>query len=138
MSTSSDQEEAQAIVIDNGSGMIHAGFAGDDAPRAVFPSVVGRKRHQGVGIGGDHYVGDEAMAKRGVLALRYPLEHGIVTCWDDMESIWHHTFYKELRVDPEEHSVLITESPHNPKATREKTTQIMFETFNVPALRLGM
>ena len=39
-------EDAAALVVDNGSGMCKAGFAGDDAPRAVFPSVVGRPRHQ--------------------------------------------------------------------------------------------
>lgn len=40
------EDEVQALVIDNGSGMCKAGFAGDDAPRAVFPSLVGRPRHQ--------------------------------------------------------------------------------------------
>jgi actin-related protein len=40
-------EDVQALVIDNGSGMCKAGFAGDDAPRAVFPSIVGRPRHPG-------------------------------------------------------------------------------------------
>ncbi|VDP78024.1 unnamed protein product [Echinostoma caproni] len=39
-------DEVQALVVDNGSGMCKAGFAGDDAPRAVFPSIVGRPRHQ--------------------------------------------------------------------------------------------
>ena len=39
-------EDTAALVVDNGSGMCKAGFAGDDAPRAVFPSIVGRPRHQ--------------------------------------------------------------------------------------------
>lgn len=84
-------EDVQAVVIDNGSGMCKAGFAGDDAPRAVFPSIVGMPKHLGIMVGmnqKDAYIGDEAQAKRGVLTLRYPIEHGIITNWDDMEKIW--------------------------------------------------
>ena len=127
--------EQQTIIIDNGSGMVKAGFAGEDAPRAVFPAMVGRPKHQSAMQGvsqKSEYIGDEAMQKRGILNIQYPIAAGIVESWEDMEKVWHHTFYNELRCAPEEAvGVLLTEAPRNPKQNREKMVSMMFETFQV-------
>nr|QGN00871.1 ActL2 [Drosophila algonquin] len=136
------------VVIDNGSGMCKVGFGGDDAPTAIFPSIVGRPRHMsamfGIGIknslGGiaEAYVGDEAQKSRGVLALKYPIERGNVVDWTDMERIWDYSFRNVLKVAPDEHPVLLAEAPLNHKDNRERLTQIMFEKFGTPALYLAV
>ena len=93
-------ENVPALVFDNGSHTLKAGFAGDDAPRAVFPCLIGRPHHDFtmVGTGGkDFCVGDEAQSMRGILTLTHPIQRGIVTNWDDMETVWLHAFYNELR-----------------------------------------
>lgn len=121
------------IVIDNGSGVLKAGMSGDNAPSVKFPSIVGRPRtdKQMIGVESkEQYIGDEAQKMRGVLKLSYPIESGIVTSWEDMEKVWAYAFQNELRVDPAEHRVLLTEAPGNPKVNREKMVEIMMETFN--------
>eukprot|EP01084_Bolivina_argentea_P037492 69360_1 len=83
------------------------------------------------------YIGYYCAPKSGILSMQYSIERGIVTRWDDMEEICHHSFYNELRIAPEEHAVILTEVPLNPKANREKMTQILFEIFNVPKLYIA-
>ncbi|KAI0429728.1 actin-related protein, ARP1 class [Xylaria sp. FL1042] len=126
------------IVLDNGSGTIRAGFAGDDLPKCYFPSFVGRPKHMRVLAGaleGEVFIGQKAATEyRGLLKIRYPLEHGIVTDWDDMEKIWEYVYSEGLKTMSEEHPVLLTEPPLNPRANRDTAAQILFETFNVPAL----
>ena len=62
------------------------------------------------------------MAKRDILAIKKPMERGLVTNWDDMEKLWHHTFYNELRIEQEEHSILMTDAPVTPKSNRRVDT----------------
>ena len=133
---------AQAIIIDNGSGMMKAGIAGDEAPSSVFPAIIGKPKGasamQGVSQK-EHYIGDEANQKRGILNLSYPIEHGIVNDWEGMEKIWHHTFYNELRINPSEAlGCLVTEAPMNPKANREKMTAVLFESFDFQAMYVAI
>ena len=93
------------IVLDNGSGTIRAGFAGEDLPKCYFPSFVGRPKHLRVLAGaleGDVFIGQRAQDLRGLLKIRYPLEHGIVTDWDDMERIWQFVYTEELKTLSEE------------------------------------
>jgi centractin len=130
----------QPVVIDNGSGVIKAGFAGEEFPKLVFPSFVGRPKHVKIMAGaveGNEFVGQKAEQLRGLLRLNYPIEHGTVKDWLDMELVWNH-IYQELSIQSEEHPVLLTEPPLNPSKNKEQTAQIFFETFNVPALFLSL
>lgn len=132
----------QPVVIDNGSGVIKAGFAGGQVPKCRFPNYIGRPKHVRVMAGaleGDLFVGPKAEEHRGLLSIRYPMEHGIVTDWNDMERIWTYIYGKDqLSTFSEEHPVLLTEAPLNPRKNREKAAEIFFETFNVPAWFVSM
>lgn len=133
--------EKPAVVIDVGSGLCKAGFAGEDSPISIFPSIIGRPKNPQMMLGAkrqDYYVGDAAQQIRGVLTLQYPVENGIIKNWDDIERIWNHTFYNELRVLPEDQACLLTEPPKNPKSNREKMCEVMFEKFNVPGLYIAI
>ncbi|KAJ3000454.1 Actin-2 [Globomyces sp. JEL0801] len=85
-------------------------------------------------IEGDYFIGSKAQELRGILSINYPMEHGIVTNWADMERIWQHIYTEELNILSEEHPVLLTEAPLNSKANRDQSAQVFFETFNVPAI----
>eukprot|EP00927_Polykrikos_kofoidii_P065660 TRINITY_DN61390_c0_g1_i1.p1 TRINITY_DN61390_c0_g1~~TRINITY_DN61390_c0_g1_i1.p1 ORF type:complete len:382 (-),score=56.21 TRINITY_DN61390_c0_g1_i1:173-1318(-) len=124
------------VVIDNGTGIMKAGFAGQETIKCAFPSFVGRPKHMRVMAGateGDTFIGNRAEELRGILTLKYPMAHGIVEDWNDMELVWRHV-YSEMKAVAEEHPVLLTEAPLNPRKNREKAAEIFFETFGAPAL----
>lgn len=108
------EEGRPSIVLDSGSGWTKAGFAGEDVPRCVFPSLAE----------------DDARCT-------YSIERGIVTDWEEAEKVWHRAFHEEMGVEPEDHAVLVTEAPLNPKPNCERMAQIMFESFKAKALSVG-
>ena len=131
-------EDKPAAVIDNGTGFIKCGFAGvhctDDslsAPSAIFESCVGYPKTKAMIGGRGYYVGQDAAARSGTLICKYPLDHGMVQNWDDMEKLWQHTFDNELRVvvdrdeDPDVSGVLMTKDTSPTKNSAERMTQIM-------------
>ncbi|CAM9091382.1 unnamed protein product [Heterosigma akashiwo] len=130
----------QPVVIDNGTGVLKAGFAGGDRPRVVYQSHVGRPKYVRMIPGGalegqDVFVGKTVAEHKGAFRVSYPMEHGVVTDWGDMEKVWAHVYAREnLNVASEEHPVLLTEAPLNPHSHSEKAAEVFFETFNAPAL----
>jgi len=160
-------DELEVIVIDNGSGSIKAGYSGEDAPRSIFPSIVGtvedREAYRGQGESRlarvtraaacvvtreceyatadikDCYVGSEAQDHRELLSINWAIKRGMIEDWDAMEQLWEYTFSNELHVSPDTAGmpVLLTDAPLNPKQNREHMAQIMFEKFKVPGFYIA-
>jgi actin len=121
-------EDSEPIIIDIGSGTLKAGFASDDAPKCIVSMIIGKPKAPGILVGMDQkdcYVGHEAKAKRNLLITEEPVQRGIITSFESIEKIFEHLFNNELRVSPEEHKIIITESPKNPKKNREMIVDMM-------------
>ncbi|KAF4966870.1 hypothetical protein FSARC_5483 [Fusarium sarcochroum] len=119
--------EPSPVVLDNGSGNLRAGFAGQDSPDVFFSSLDRRA----------FYIGNEAQSRRSILSLVHPVTGGVVTNWDDMEVIWTYAF-NQLSTLPGSQPVLISEAPLNPRPNREKMCETMFEKFDVPAFYVSI
>ncbi|XP_058743342.1 actin-related protein 4 isoform X1 [Vicia villosa] len=159
-------DEVSAIVIDLGSHTCKAGYAGEDAPKAVFPSVVGAidqmdvdesddpEKNSGSGesknnsrnVEGDKakgkrklYVGSQSLGyRRDFMEVLSPLKDGLVADWDIVDSIWDHAFSREcLLIDPKEHPMLLAEPSSNAPQQRERAAELMFEKYKAPALFLA-
>lgn len=104
-------------------------------------SVVGEPKHAKVMVGATEsgtYVGERAEEYRGVLRLRYPVDHGKVRRWEDMAQVWTHMYASLQGVESHVHPVLLTEPPCNPRRVRERAAEVFFEQFNVPAFYVSM
>jgi len=134
------------IVLDNGTGYTKMGFAGNYEPNYIVPTLIqtlvsdkSSAAKKGEDIEDlDFFIGEEATEKRNNYAVDYPIRHGIIDNWDNMEKYWSRCIYQYLNVDPEDHPMLLTEPPMNTPENRESTAEIMFETFNVPALYIAV
>jgi actin-related protein 3 len=121
------------------------GYSGNVEPQYIIPTVLGTKAEEG-GVQGkrdgvedlDFYIGDDAFANTSTHQINYPIRHGLIDNWDNMERLWARCMFQYLRCEPEEHYVLLTEPPLNPPENREYTAEIMFETFNVPGLYIAV
>ncbi|KAI9347974.1 actin family [Zopfochytrium polystomum] len=127
---------SEALVVDNGTGFVKAGYAGSKFPELVIPAVVGRPTLRAEERIGDVQVkdimvGDEAAALRNMLEMSYPMEKGIVRndSWEDMIHLWNYTFAKLGVQNPADHKILLTEPVMNPKKNREKMCEVMFEHY---------
>lgn len=133
------------VVIDNGTGYTKMGYSGNVEPQYIIPTVLATRADEG-GVAGkkdgvsdlDFFIGDEALKNSSTHQINYPVRHGIVDNWDNMERMWNRCMYEYLRCEPEDHYVVLTEPPLNPPENREYTAEIMFETFNVPGLYIAV
>jgi len=122
------------------------GYAGNTTPDFIIPTAIARRqqRPQTAYKGMeelDFYIGHEALEKKDQdtnYELNYPMKHGVIDNWSNMELFWEQCFFRYLRCEPEEHYVLLTEPPLNPPENREAMAEIMFETFNVPGMYIAV
>jgi actin-related protein 3 len=134
------------VVIDVGTGYTKLGYSVNSRPDYIIPTVVGipadlntRSVSQRTGTEDlDFYIGFEAQARAPAYAGTNVMKHGQIEDWDKIEQFWEQCIFKYLRCEPEDHAILLTEPPLNSPDNREATAEIMFETFNVPYLYIGM
>jgi len=131
------------IVCDNGTGFVKAGFAGDNFPSLIFPSMIGKplmraeEEFKAVELK-DVMVGDECSMLRAYLETEYPISEGIVRNWDGMRHIWDYTFHERMKIDPKDHKILLTEPPMNPTKNKKRMLENMFETYGFAAGKVSI
>ncbi len=139
MTKRTESFQGKAIVMDLGSGLSKVGFSGEDQPQFTFPTLVGHLKQSEIisdveTDSREYFIGEDALNLRSVLQLGHPLDRGVVHDWNALENLWHFIFYELLRVNPSERPVLLMIAPQTSVKDKERMAEIIFETFNVPAL----
>ncbi|KIJ51963.1 hypothetical protein M422DRAFT_26308 [Sphaerobolus stellatus SS14] len=129
------------VIIDTGSKTCRAGFAGELAPRAFVRTVTAHPSlqltEQTPQFKDVRYAGDEALAKRAIFKLRYPVQDSVVVNWDSAQVLWQHIYEKELQCRPEDVPVLYTEAVDTDPNIRLQMLETQFECLHVPSLHLA-
>lgn len=137
--------DTPSIIIDNGTGFTKMGYSGNMEPSVVIPSVIGEYPEKSdLNVSKlqfddyDYYIGEEAHKNTKTHSLNYLLRGGMIENWEQMEKFWHKSIFEYMRADPEDHYMVLTEPPMNTPENREQMAEIMFETFGVPGLFIGV
>nr|CAB3219850.1 actin-like protein 6B [Phallusia mammillata] len=134
-------DEVGALVFDVGSHTVRAGYAGEDCPKADFPTAIGVEMIDQMETDGGE-VKPEKKLSIDTNKLLYPkkgaevvncLEDGMIKDWDTFEALLNHTYKNYIRSDSDLHPVLVTEPAWNSREKREKLAELMFEKYNAPA-----
>lgn len=131
------------IVCDNGTGFVKTGYAGDNFPSLIFPSMIGKplmraeEEFKDVELK-DVMVGDECAKYRSMLETSYPVDNGIVKDWEGMGHLWDYTFYERMKIDPKDHKVLLTEPPMNPTNNKKRMVENMLEKYNFASAKVSI
>lgn len=86
----------------------------------------------------DVVIGEQANEFRQFLNLSHPMDNGIIKDWEGMGALWEHTFANELKIQPKDHKILLTEPPMNPVKNRERMVQVMLEEFGFQGTRVAI
>ena len=132
------------VIFDNGSGYSKIGLSGNPEPNYIIPTAIACREVNNVPVSRmqcedlDYFIGNDAFRNQLSHNLSFPVREGQVNNWDEIERYWQRSIYSLMRVEPQEHNFLLTEPPMNPPENREKMAEIMFETFDVAGLYIGV
>ncbi|XP_072460529.1 actin-like protein 7A [Notamacropus eugenii] len=133
-------KKTRAVVVDIGTGYCKCGYAGEPRPSHVISSTVGKPYMETAKTGDNRketFIGHELLYPDIRLKLVNPLRHGIIVDWDTVQDIWEYLFLHEMKIPTEEHAVLVSDPPLGPYTNREKYAEMLFETFNTPAMHIA-